>query len=821
MTLEHKEITCDHRKVLYLISLYAVAAETSKQNERWIRQVPLFVLMFEAIVRGKLDFDYAPASIRLSYKGKSMRRWLNISQEGKTALEDLWDDGLVNGIKLSSDDFQPVTAYQVSSLGQTYLSQMCPSEREEINSFVFPQPLIEPKALQVSYDGYRFYLRSGAFLRASSVTDSEDVSYVSSPYLPHCLRSPGYYQVTETSNAHRAQECFSGCSNITKSTTEVIALDTVYSLIGEWVPFGSNQIVALNERIGALDRCQGGILTSQIDVSPTDAHFKMPVGQTQVRILDYDFVRCINLEAESHFPESPGIVQIEHFGMHLNCDGCLVYGIKVDAIMNRASNDVPIDYLARLLVDVHQDSSILINDLLSRYQLSMLDMIYLGDSFQRNKYNCIMAKSIVPKVPAQTYKTDKKLANELAQVLGDIQACYDLTPNDVLILGRAGCLLVGPNNARFEEEMTAYVGLVSRDLFCKNFFARTFVLDARLKDIRQLIHFLQKEPSKVALVRQRLTIVSKDTILLAETLEYLLDSLEDVELGFTARTLAKNLRDMERDRGGTGLDGKMYKILSLQQLHGQILLRCRDSGKLMDNTMQQLEQLQMIAESMATSQLESASLDMSLNTHILSKAVRSQENGECVLQALKFLVAGVFLFDLIDHLDGGTWHTEVPHWVRKYLLENLYAHPFVWWGVNLVLLVCSQIVLYQMARRMVRQYMGWYAVTLELNEKISIKQLNRFLASKCIIQMEKRHICQSVIDGNMGGQFMSVRWKEQRKQNTEAWNNKTIVQAVVDVKHQFLLYVTIHFHARKNMLSNSECLQKFRQQMKKASVLSS
>jgi hypothetical protein len=26
--------------------------------------------------------------------------------------------------------------------------------------------------------------------------------------------------------------------------------------IGEWIPFGSNQIVSLNERLGALDRCQ-------------------------------------------------------------------------------------------------------------------------------------------------------------------------------------------------------------------------------------------------------------------------------------------------------------------------------------------------------------------------------------------------------------------------------------------------------------------------------------------------------------------------------------------------------------------------------------
>jgi hypothetical protein len=39
---------------------------------------------------------------------------MNVSQEGKSAVDDLRDMGLVNGLKLTSEDFQPVTAFQVS-----------------------------------------------------------------------------------------------------------------------------------------------------------------------------------------------------------------------------------------------------------------------------------------------------------------------------------------------------------------------------------------------------------------------------------------------------------------------------------------------------------------------------------------------------------------------------------------------------------------------------------------------------------------------------------------------------------------------------------
>jgi hypothetical protein len=39
---------------------------------------------------------------------------MNVTQEGKSAVDDLREMGFVNGLKLTSEDFQPVTAYQVS-----------------------------------------------------------------------------------------------------------------------------------------------------------------------------------------------------------------------------------------------------------------------------------------------------------------------------------------------------------------------------------------------------------------------------------------------------------------------------------------------------------------------------------------------------------------------------------------------------------------------------------------------------------------------------------------------------------------------------------
>ena len=221
-------------------------------------------------------------------------------------------------------------------------------------------------------------------------------------------------------------------------------LSHVHALVGEWIPFGSNQIVALNERLGALDRCQGGLFTAQVDTDPTSTQFDVPPGLTQVTILDFDFVHFINFEAEINYPEEDGIVQVENFGMHLNVDGTIVYGVFVDAVVDRLHDDISVDHLARLLVDVHQDSSSIMDDLLSQYQRSLMDLIYMGDAQMRNKFNCIIADEIKPaagKLVADQYIDKGDNENELKQVLGDIYAAHDLSRDDVVIRGRDGILL--------------------------------------------------------------------------------------------------------------------------------------------------------------------------------------------------------------------------------------------------------------------------------------------------------------------------------------------------------------------------------------------
>jgi hypothetical protein len=134
-----------------MMSKFAVCARSAHDQESWIRSIPMLVLMFEGITGGVLDFDYAPASMLITIDGKSRRVWMNVTQEGKAAIDDLREKGLVNGLKLSTEDFQPVTAYQVSRKGLNLVGS-CPEEiKAMVDKFLYPPPPAPQALLTVEF----------------------------------------------------------------------------------------------------------------------------------------------------------------------------------------------------------------------------------------------------------------------------------------------------------------------------------------------------------------------------------------------------------------------------------------------------------------------------------------------------------------------------------------------------------------------------------------------------------------------------------------------------------------------------------------------
>ncbi|KAJ1494465.1 hypothetical protein T484DRAFT_1605037, partial [Baffinella frigidus] len=123
-------------------------------------------------------------------------------------------------------------------------------------------------------------------------------------------------------------------------------------------------------------RCRSGMFTAMVDKEPSATILNVPPGLTHVRVLDYDLLHHVNVEAEINYPEDDGIVQVEFFGIHVSTRGNVVFGLAVDSIMTRDKDAVSIDLLTRMAVDVvQQDSSTILEDLMSQHQRELIDAL--------------------------------------------------------------------------------------------------------------------------------------------------------------------------------------------------------------------------------------------------------------------------------------------------------------------------------------------------------------------------------------------------------------------------------------------------------------
>lgn len=130
----------DHLRLMCAIYKFARPAKSATDQEGWIREIPFTVVAYESIVSGVVDLDYAPCSLLVSHEGRSRRLWVNVSQEAKSAIDDLREMKLINGLKLSTEDFQPVTAFQVSHRGCHLIENDLPEGiMESVAKFLYPE----------------------------------------------------------------------------------------------------------------------------------------------------------------------------------------------------------------------------------------------------------------------------------------------------------------------------------------------------------------------------------------------------------------------------------------------------------------------------------------------------------------------------------------------------------------------------------------------------------------------------------------------------------------------------------------------------------
>lgn len=557
-------LTPNQRRLLYMISLYTKPASSAAEKEEWVRRQALLVLIYEGIVKQVFDYDYAPISTIIN----DQRTFFNVSQEGSSDIDFLREEGLLNNLKRSSSTYLPVSCYQISARGGDLIRRVGRTDKEAVHEVVYAPGTRD--LLQAVWRNRKWFLIAGGYEMESSVTDCEDVSYVGSAYVPQCLRFGGRPTL---SNAHRSAECARAASNIRDVLDEIITLNSVSVVIAEYVPFGANNVAQVNSNLGSADRVSGGFFSAVVDDDAGGTRFAVEAGLTSVNVLDYSHTRHVNFEADIYMPEEAGIIQVETLGISVNADGTVFHGMQIEAVMDRIKDNISLDQLSRLLVDVTIDSSTMLDSVISAHQRKLLSIIYSGNATARDKVNLIIANEITPHLTAEEYMDKGDYENELKQVLGETRAAFDISEHDTLIFGSNGLLIAGPNARLHEPLLCSYMQFNAMDLFIRNFFARTFLLNDDMRVLRRAINNYHTDPFATSKINDRLQHVSDEVRLMSEILGYLIESLETCEIPAAPA-----------DPSGKAL----YQRLQIADLAAQLSMRVLDLKKLMDGTRAEL-----------------------------------------------------------------------------------------------------------------------------------------------------------------------------------------------------------------------------------------
>lgn len=682
-----------------------------------MRKQALSVLIYEGIIAGVFDYDYAPQSALV----ENRRVWINVSQEGQTDIEFLREEELISALLVSSKSYKPVVLYQVSDKGKEVLAQLSRNDKETVNDFAHKPSTRE--LLRTSWDGESFWLESSSgYRKRSTTTDTEDVSYVSSAYIPQCLRYGGRPTL---SNAHRAQECGkAGIDNIRDNDLEeIITLNSVSMIVAEYIPFGANQIVQLNNNVGSTERVQGGYISKIIDGESSGTALELSPELTSVEILDYTQTNHINFEAEIRFREDPGVVQVETFGVSLNAEGTCFYGMQIEAVMSRVKDNISLDHLSRILVDVQQDSSSIVDSVISQYQRDLLELVFIGDAPNRNKINLIIANEITPHLTAGEYMDRGEYENEFKQVIGDTRAAYDITEQDSLIFGSQGLLVCGPHARNYEPLLCAYLQFITLDLFLQNFFSRIWILNDDIKASNDVVAAIEFDPSALGRSGTRLSTLSGEIILLDQILGYLSEALEMMEIP-----------PEPPEQAGRSL----YQRLEISGMRDQLVRRVNDVKKNLTASQRNLDLLRDRVE--VESHNKSTQMSMELERTTKQLCALQASNGDAVrsLKVLQTIFAGMIAFDFLDRITGD-WTVVDAAWMAEYFETVLKENVLLWFAVSMV---AWAIAAFAVSKRMFLlnwRSRGTTKLNITINRNIDAQKLRELILEKEKTTEERRY----------------------------------------------------------------------------------
>ena len=426
-----------------------------------------------------------------------------------------------------------------------------------------------------------------------------------------------------------------------------------------------------NCAVVGLGRCKQGMFTAMVDKQPSATLLRVPAGLTHVRVLDCDLLHHVNVEAEINYPEDDGIIQIEFFGIHVSTRGNVLFGLAVDSIMTRDHDAISLDLLTRMAVDVVQDSSTILHDLMSEHQRELIDKLHQGHADKRPKFAIYLAAHIDPFFATSTQYLDRgEHENEMAQIIGQIRFAKDLSNSHFFFMGTIGVLLVGARAHLYDAFLVPYANLQALMLAADTIFARFNHIFEMLDAAMELVHVPDGAPYNVELVQDLMSRAAQEINLLGVVISHMRAAGE--------RAL---MPPEPHDEVGIAL----FAALRCRQWQASVIARAKSLEQLIVDAERKVNHLKPFATVVNKHGLLKRVVETGDNVRHMGLNVVNKYRLGLQYWRVQSLLAAVFVVKLLDGYRWGVKYCsirpldrEVKRVVSRVDIEYTYTAPEVW-----------------------------------------------------------------------------------------------------------------------------------------------
>ena len=411
-------------------------------------------------------------------------------------------------------------------------------------------------------------------------------------------------------------------------TTEISFLSGKVTIqVNEWIPFGLNNIISLNDKLLSVSTIRNTILTESIDHRPGTSTFETSPNLSRVRVVDYNRTSFVEFISDVMFLQTGGGHQSEQIGIHVDVSGRVTHGVKLLEAMGKKGT-FSMDSLSRVVADLVEDSSKVMDTVLNNYQKRLLNLVYAGLSHQRDKFVVITAEKLVPEVTdINDFLMRPELNSEINQVITRAHSTFTISDGSHVILGTSGVFLITEHPETYKHVMVLFPLLNSIRAFQSNVFARMEMAMDNMNFLRTSI--TENDYGSVSKILEEISLLSGNVIMFEAIFSFIQESIEGISDQLKSMV---NLNEFEQEF----LDHTDQDVM-LETIRARV----DDAKFIVDGLEKEITSLEELSSTLSEKELKN-----------VFKALRENTaHSVAIGEALEILEAGIFGIYMIEVLN--------------------------------------------------------------------------------------------------------------------------------------------------------------------------